>query len=339
MTALAPHLSAFFEQRLTLECGASVNTRDSYAYAFKLLLEYTSKRLKVAPSRMEVEQIDAPMVVDFLNDLETTRSNGASSRNVRLAAIKSFMHFLEYRVPPVMEQIQRVLAIPMKKTSTRLVCHLTTAEIQALLDAPNPIDWAGIRDRAMLHLAFAAGLRVSELIGLRLEDLSLQPHTSILVHGKGRRERRLPLWKQTTAALRAWLVVRGAIPAPELFLNARREPMTRAGFEYILRKHVHTATENCPSLATKRISPHVLRHSCALVVLEATNDLRKVSLWLGHANMQTTEMYIRVDPAIKLEALNAVIAPRLRSGRFRASDQLIASLTDRPFMRREKHSR
>ena len=339
MTALAPHLSAFFEQRLTLECGASVNTRDSYAYAFKLLLEYTSNRLKVTPSRLEVEQIDAPMVADFLNDLETTRSNGPSSRNVRLAAIKSFMHFLEYRVPPVMEQIQRVLAIPMKKTSSRLVRHLTTVEIQALLDAPKPIDWSGIRDRAMLHLAFAAGLRVSELTGLRLEDLSLQPHTSILVHGKGRRERRLPLWKQTTAALRAWLAVRGVIPAPELFLNARREPMTRAGFEYILRKHVRTATENCPSLATKRISPHVLRHSCALTVLEATNDLRKVALWLGHANMQTTEMYLRVDPAIKLEALNAVIAPRLRSGRFRASDQLIASLTERPFMRRDKRSR
>jgi integrase/recombinase XerD len=339
MTALAPHLSAFFEQRLTLECGASVNTRDSYAYAFKLLLEYTSNRLKVTPSRLEVEQIDAPMVADFLNDLETTRSNGASSRNVRLAAIKSFMHFLEYRVPPVMEQIQRILAIPMKKSSTRLVRHLTAPEIQALLDAPKPIDWSGIRDRAMLHLAFAAGLRVSELTGLRLEDLSLQPHASILVHGKGRRERRLPLWKQTTAALRAWLAVRGVIPAPELFLNARREPMTRAGFEYILRKHVRTATENCPSLATKRISPHVLRHSCALTVLEATNDLRKVSLWLGHASMQTTEMYLRVDPAIKLEALNAIIAPQLRSGRFRASDQLIASLIDRPFMRREKRSR
>lgn len=339
MTALAPHLSAFFEQRLTLECGASVNTRDSYAYAFKLLLEYTSNRLKVTPSRLEVEQIDAPMVADFLNDLETTRSNGPSSRNVRLAAIKSFMHFLEYRVPPVMEQIQRVLAIPMKKTSSRLVRHLTTVEIQALLDAPKPIDWSGIRDRAMLHLAFAAGLRVSELTGLRLEDLSLQPHTSILVHGKGRRERRLPLWKQTTAALRAWLAVRGVIPAPELFLNARREPMTRTGFEYILRKHVRTATENCPSLATKRISPHVLRHSCALTVLEATNDLRKVALWLGHANMQTTEMYLRLDPAIKLEALNAVIAPRLRSGRFRASDQLIASLTDRSFMWRDKRSR
>jgi site-specific recombinase XerD len=227
----------------------------------------------------------------------------------------------------------------MKKTDTRLVRHLNTEEIQALLDAPEPTDWSGIRDRAMLHLCFAAGLRVSELTGLRLEDLSLQPRTSIIVHGKGRRERCLPLWKQTVAALRAWLAVRGMVAVPELFLNARREPLSRAGFEYILEKYVLAATARCPSLATKRISPHVLRHSCALTVLEATKDLRKVSLWLGHANMQTTEMYTRVDPSIKLEALEAITPPKLRSGRFRASDKLIATLTDRTFMRREKRSR
>ena len=338
MTALAPHVSAFFQERLMLERQASANTCDSYAYAFKLLLNYAGKRLKVAPSRLALEQIDARLVTGFLNDLEASRANAASSRNVRLAAIKSFMHFLEYRVPSALEQIQGVLAIPMKKTETRLVRHLTTEEIQALLDAPQPIDWAGIRDRAMLHLCFAAGLRVSELTGLRLEDLSLQPHASILVRGKGRRERSLPLWKQTVGALRAWLAVRGTLAVPELFVNARREPMTRAGFEYILEKHTCTATKHCPSLATKRVSPHVLRHSCALTVLEATKDLRKVSLWLGHANMQTTEMYIRADPSIKLEALEAVTAPKLRSGRFRATDKLIASLTSRSFMRREKRS-
>jgi integrase/recombinase XerD len=339
MIALAPHVSAFFQERLMLERQASANTCDSYAYAFKLLLNYASKRLKVAPSRLALEQIDARLVTGFLNDLETSRANAASSRNVRLAAIKSFMHFLEYRVPSALEQIQGVLAIPMKKTETRLVRHLTTEEIQALLDAPQPIDWAGIRDRAMLHLCFAAGLRVSELTGLRLEDLSLQPHASILVRGKGRRERSLPLWKQTVGALRAWLAVRGTLAVPELFVNARREPMTRAGFEYILEKHTRTATKHCPSLASKRISPHVLRHSCALTVLEATKDLRKVSLWLGHANMQTTEMYIRADPSIKLEALEAVTAPKLRSGRFRATDKLIASLTSRSFMRSEEGSK
>lgn len=314
-------------------------TCESYAYAFRLLLGYASKQLKVAPSQLEFEQIDTRLVLDFLNDLETTRANGTSSRNVRLAAIKSFMRFMEYREPSALEQIQRVLAIPMKKADTRLVRHLTAEEVQAILDAPQAVDWAGTRDRAMLHLCFAAGLRVSELTSLRLADLSLQPHASILVHGKGRRERILPLWKQTTAALRAWLSVRGTLPVPELFVNARREPMTRSGFEYILKKHVHIATRGCPSLATKRVSPHVLRHSCALTVLESTKDLRKVSLWLGHANLQTTEMYTRVDPSIKLETLDAVTPPKLRSGRFRASDKLIESLKAHHIMRSEDPSR
>jgi site-specific recombinase XerD len=339
MTALAPHLTAFFQERLAVERHASVNTCDSYAYAFKLLLDFASKRMKRAPSRLELEQIDASLVVAFLNDLQATRANGASSRNSRLAAIKSFMHYMEYRVPSALEQIQRVLAIPLRRTDTRLVRHLTAPEIQALLDAPRPVDWSGVRDRAMLHLTFAAGLRVSELTGLRLEDLTLHPHASVLIHGKGRRERALPLWKETTAALRAWLAVRGTVAAPELFVNCHRESMTRAGFEYILEKHVRTAIKHCPSLATKRVSPHVLRHSCALTVLEATKDLRKVSLWLGHATMQTTEMYTRADPSIKLEALDAVTAPKLRTGRFRATDKLISSITPRSIMRRETRSR
>ena len=222
-------------------------------------LQSTSKRLKRPPSRLELEQIDAPLVIAFLNDLQTTRANSTGSRNARLAAIKSFMHYLEYRVPSALDQIHRVLAIPMRKTQTRLVRHLTAPEIQALLDAPKPVDWLGVRDRAMLHLAFAAGLRVSELTGTRIEDLTLQPYPSVLIRGKGRRERSLPLWKETAMALRGWLVVRGILPVPELFVNSRREPMTRAGFEYVLEKHVRTAVKHCPSLAAKRISPHVLR--------------------------------------------------------------------------------
>lgn len=335
MTALAPQVTEFFNERLTRERRASVHTCDSYAYAFKLLLEYASKQLKTAPSRMEFEQLDAPLVIAFLDHLETARSNGVSSRNVRLAAIKSFMHFMEYRVPPALQQIQRILAIPMKRADTRLVRHLSSQEIQALLDAPTPTDRTGIRDRAMLHLCYAAGLRVSELVGMRLNDLTLQPQPSILVHGKGRKERCLPLWKQTTAALRAWLAVRGTVAVPELFVNARGEPMSRAGFEYILEKHTSVARERCPSLAAKRVTPHVLRHTCALTILEATKDIRKVSLWLGHAHVQTTEMYTRADPSIKLEALEATTAPHLRSGRFRATDKLIASLTAGSVMRRE----
>jgi integrase/recombinase XerD len=207
-TPIAPHITTFFEQRLPKERGASENTSNSYAYAFQLLLTFASKRFRVAPSQLAVEQIDAPLVLDFLNDLETTRGNGPSSRNIRLAAIRSFMHFLEYRVPSAIEQIRRILAIPVKKTESKLVPRLAAREMQAVLDAPEPTGWKGIRDRAMLHLCYAGALRVSELIGVRLNDLQFQPQPSILIHGKGRRERCLPLWKTTTAALRAWLAVR-----------------------------------------------------------------------------------------------------------------------------------
>lgn len=336
MNPIALHITAFLQQRLSVERGASENTCESYSYTFKLLFEYASDRLKVAPSELHLEQLDAPMIVNFLNYLETVRGNGPNSRNIRLAAIKSFMHFMEYRVPTALEQIRRILAIPVKKTITPLVRYLTVEEMQAILDGPEPANRDGIRDRAMLHLCFAGGLRVSELIGLRIDDLTLQPHPSILIHGKGRKERCLPLWKETTSALRAWLAVRGKVLVPELFINARGEPMTRSGFEYILRKHVHIATKRCPTLSTRRVSPHVLRHTCALTVLQATQDLRKVSLWLGHANMQTTEIYTRADPSVKLEALESVIAPKLRSGRFKATDKLIASLRAGSFMRSEK---
>ena len=336
MTPIAPHITAFLQQRLPIERRASDNTCESYAYAFKLLFEYASDCLKISPSQLNLEQIDAPLVVAFLSHLETARSNGPNSRNTRLAAIKSFMHFMEYRVPSALEQIRRVLALPVKKTDSRLVKHLTVEEMQSILDAPVPTNWSGIRDRAMLHLCFAGALRVSELTGLRTEDLTFQPHPSVLVHGKGRRERCLPLWKETTSALRAWSAVRGKVLAPELFLNAHGEPMTRSGFEYILRKHAKTAAARCPSPLTKHVSPHVLRHTCALTVLQATKDLRKVSLWLGHASMQTTEMYTRADPSVKLEALESIVAPKLRTGRFKATDKLIAVLKMQSVMRRDK---
>jgi site-specific recombinase XerD len=333
MNPIASHITNFLEQFLSVERGVSGNTCESYAYAFKLFFEYASNCLKVCPSELDLEQLDAPLVVDFLNYLETSRGNGAHSRNTRLAAIKSFMHFMEYRVPTALEQIRRILAIPVKKADSRLVRHLTVEEMKAILNAPEPTHRTGIRDRAMLYLCFAGGLRVSELIGVRMDDLNLHPNPSVIIHGKGRRQRYLPLWKETASVLRAWLAVRGTALVPELFINARGLSMTRSGFEYILRKHVRTAANHCPSLLTKRVSPHVLRHTCALTVLQATKDLRKVSLWLGHANMQTTEMYTRADSSVKLEALESIVAPKLRSGRFKATDKLIASLRMGSFMR------
>jgi len=336
MTLIAPHVTAFLQQRLPIERSASINTCDSYAHAFRLLFEFAAKHIKVPPSKLCLEQIDAAVVVSFLNDLETARRNSVSSRNVRLAAIKSFMHYMEYRVPSAIDQIRRILAVPSKKTVTRLVRHLTSEEMQSILDAPDPTTRDGIRDRAMLHLCFAGGLRVSELIGLRNEDVVLRPQTTVLIHGKGRKERCLPLWKETVTALRAWLSVRGQARVPELFPNARNDSMTRAGFEYILHKHVQTAAKHCPSLSTKRVSPHVLRHTCAMTILLATKDLRKVSLWLGHSSTKTTEIYTRADPMVKLEALESAIAPKLRTGRFKATDKLIALLKDATIMPSKK---
>jgi len=227
MIPIAPHISAFLRERLPVERGASDNTCESYAYAFKLLFEYAAVTLKSRPSELYLEQIDTTLILDFLNHLETVRGNAANSRNTRLAAIKSFMHFMEYRTPSALEQITRILAIPAKRTDARIVRHLTVDEMQAILDAPDPGRRDGIRDRAMLHLCFAGGLRVSELIGLQLTDLQFQPHASVLVHGKGRRQRCLPLWKETTTALRAWLAVRGTALTSELFLNARGERWRR----------------------------------------------------------------------------------------------------------------
>lgn len=326
MTLLAPHLTAYLRERLPRERGASEHTCDSYAYAFKLLLTFTARQLSTRPSRLELEQLDATLVLAFLEHLERERGNGARSRNARLAAIKSFFRFIEYRVPGAADQVHRVLSIPAKKTDERLIAHLTREEMQTLLDAPDPRTRDGSRDRAMLHLAFAAGLRVSELVGLRLGDIETRGRTAIHVHGKGRRERLLPLWKETTAALRAWLAVRGAASCETVFVNARSEPLSRSGFEYILAKYVAASLPIRPSLGNKRISPHVLRHTCAMHTLRATHDIRKVALWLGHANVQTTEIYVRADPTEKLEALDAVLPPSLRRGRFRAPDKLIESL-------------
>jgi len=327
MTPIAPHITAFLRDRLPRQRGASEHTCDAYAYAFKLLFEYASARFKVTPSRLALEQVDAPLVLDFLEMLESHRANRPSTRNARLVAIKSFMAFVEHRVPSLLEQCRQIRAIPPKKTTRPLVKHLNRAEVEALLDAPDLGTRSGLRDRAMLHLCFAAGLRVSELVTLPSASLSLHADPSLRVTGKGRRERTLPLWKETAADLRKWLAVREAQPgASELFVNARGLPMTRSGFEFILAKHATKAVEQCPSIASKRLSPHVLRHSCALMILQATGDLRKVALWLGHADMQTTEMYLRIDPTEKLDALAAVIPPSLRSGRFKAPDALIAML-------------
>jgi integrase/recombinase XerD len=327
MTALAPHLSDFLREHLPKERGASQHTCEAYAQSFQLLLGFAASRLKIKPSKIEIERLDAPLILAFLEHLEKKRGNSGRTRNARLAAINSFFRFLEYRVPSCLDQARRIHAIPMKKTDQTLVGYLTRDELQALLDVPGSSTVSGIRDRAMLHLAFAAGMRVSELVGLQLSQIDRQAASNVHIIGKGRRERILPLWKETAAAVKAWLKVRPVSTAPELFLNARGQAMTRSGFEYILAKHVATTSGAVPSIAAKRVSPHVLRHSCAMHTLHATHDVRKVSLWLGHASLQSTEVYLRADPTEKLEALSAMMPLGLKPGRFRAPDKLMAMLS------------
>ena len=326
MTALALHLASFLREHLPKERRASQHTCEAYAQSFQLLLGFAAARLKITPAKIEIERLDASLILTFLEHLEKKRGNSVRTRNARLAAINAFFRFLEYRVPSCLDQARRIHAIPMKRTDQALVGYLIRDELQALLDAPDPSTVSGIRDRAMLHLAFAAGMRVSELVGLRLDQIDRSLSTVHII-GKGRRERVLPLWKETATAVKAWLNVRPASNAPELFLNARGQAMTRSGFEYVLAKHVATASRAAPSIAGKSVSPHVLRHTCAMHTLQATRDVRKVSLWLGHASLQSTEVYLRADPTEKLEALAAMAPPMLKPGRFRAPDKLMAMLS------------
>lgn len=298
MTLIAPHMTAFLRQRLAVERRASPHTCATYAYAFRLLFEFASERLGVAPSQLHLEQLDVPLIVNFLDHLGRTRDNGPATRNARLAAIKSFMRFVEYREPSALALVHQVLAIPLQKTDRRIVSHLTPMESQALLDAPDPNTRLGIRDRAMLHLGIAGGLRVSELVGLWRDEVSFDGrYVDLRVRGKGRKERSLRLWASVASSIRAWLAVRQDAAVPELFLNAWSQPITRSGFAGVLRNHVAVAATRCQSLRGKRVSPHSLRHTCAMNILAATKDIRKVALWLGHASTQTAEFYyLSADP-------------------------------------------
>jgi site-specific recombinase XerD len=286
--------------------------------------------LHTAPSELFVEQLDATLIMKFLDHLQERRQNSASTRNARLAGIRSFVRFLEHRLPSALDQIARVLAIPFQRVDRHAVKHLTDQEMQAVLDAPAPQTKLGIRDRAMLYLALTGGLRVSELVGIRVDEVEFESrYLDLRVRGKGRRERTLKLWKVVADSVRAWLAVRPAATMPELFLNAAGKPMTRSGFERVLDKHVRAATQRCPSLRGKAVSPHWLRHTCALSLLRATGDIRKVALWLGHASTLTTEIYLQADPTSKLEVLDSLAPPTLRPGKFRPADRLIASLKRR----------
>lgn len=329
MTALAPYLTGFLREHLPRDRNASPHTVATYAHCFSLLVRFAATRLVRRPSDLCVEDFSPDLVLKFLDDIEVGRGNCARTRNARLAAIRAFFRYLEYQAPACLDQAMRIRALPQKRTDTALIDYLTREEIQALLDAPSNDTAGGMRDRAMMHLTYAAGLRVAELLALRLDDFPNRSLSMIRIVGKGRRERVLPLWRETQAALRAWLSVRPQARTPEIFLNRNDAPMTRDGFAHRLAQHVAVAAQKQPSLLHKRITPHVLRHSCAMHTLAATGDIRKVALWLGHASITTTESYLRADPTEKLAVLAAHVPPSIKPGKFRPpSDTLINMLAE-----------
>jgi integrase/recombinase XerD len=278
----------------------------------------------VTPSALALEHIDAPLVMDFFAALESARRHSPTTRNARLAALKSCMPCGEYRVPALLEPIQRVVALPAKTTDQPFIQHLSVAAMEAILTGPDLPRRSGLRDRALLHVCFAAGLRVSELLTWPRTALTWQPTATLSIQGQGRRHRALPLWQHTAEEVRAWLAVRGHVAVPELFVSAQGRAMPRVGFTSLLRKHVQQAMRACPAVQGKQVSPHVLRHTCAMMIDQATGDLRKVSLWFGHADMQATAVYGRADPTEQLDALEAVIPPSRRRGQFTVPDRWIA---------------
>lgn len=327
MTGLAKPLAGFLREYLPHERGVSPHTVESYVTSFRMLVTFVAESLGTQPCRLEVRDIGTGNLLQFPDHLETGRGNCVNTRNVRLAAVKAFFRYPEFRHPEHLDLAAQVRAIPLKKGDRRVVDCLTRGEIRALLSAPRAATRTGLRDRAMLCLAYNAGLRVSEPVSLHVGSVSQPELDLVRVMGKGRRERILPLWKETGDALRGWLGARPDSPDPHLFLNSRKTGMTARGFAKRLAVHVEAAASDAPSIADRTVTPHTLRHACALHTLEATGDIRKVALWLGHASVVTTEAYLQADPAAKLEILSQQRPPDLQKGTFRGvQDQLMAML-------------
>jgi integrase/recombinase XerD len=319
-------LETFFTERLLRQQRASPHTVASYRDTFSLLLRFAQQRLHKAPSILMLDDLDAPVISAFLDDLEHERGTSARSRHVRLAAIHAFFHFASLRAPSHSAMIQRVLAIPSKRYDRTPIAFLTAAEIDALRSAPDQRTWAGRRDRTLLLVAVQTGLRVSELIGLCWHNIALGRGAHVRCHGKGRKERCTPLRQDAITALRAWQREQQGRPEAPVSPNARGGPLSRDGVAYLLAKHVATAQQHCSSLHGKQVSPHVLRHSAAMALLHSGVDCAVIALWLGHESMDTTQMYLHASLELKQQALAKTTPVNGQPGRYRPDDDLLAFL-------------
>ncbi len=326
MTPLAPTLQAFCTQRLIGQRQASSNTIASYRDTFRLLLAFAHQRTARPPSRLALEDLDAPLITAFLDHLETDRHNGARTRNARLAAVHSLFRFAALAHPEHADQIARVLAIQPKRADRTIVSFLTDTEVDALLAAPDRSIWLGRRDHALLLLAIQTGLRVSELTGLHRADATLDRGAHVRCEGKGRKQRITPLTRQTVQVLRAWLSENPGEPADPLFPASHGGQLSRDAVERLVSKHAAIAARTCPTLNSKTISPHVLRHTSAMRLLHAGVDTTVIALWLGHESTRTTDIHLHADLALKEKALARTSPPTTRAGRYQATDSLLAFL-------------
>jgi integrase/recombinase XerD len=326
MTALAPILEGFFTDYLMTQRQASPHTIASYRDTFTLLLGHLHAQTGKLPSQLDFTDLDAPSITGFLTHLQTGRDNATSTRNARLTAIHSLFRYAALRVPEHATLITRVLAMPSKRTDTTLVCFLSRTELQALLAAPDRATWHGRRDYTLILVTAQTGLRVSELTTLTINDLHLETGPHIRCTGKGRKERCTPLTAPSVQALTTWLAERRGTGTDPAFCTTKGTALSRDAIARALTKHAATAAEHCSSLLTKTVTPHTLRHSAAMQLLQAGVDITVIALWLGHESTQTTRIYIHADMALKEQALARTTPPDTTPGRYTAPDTLLTFL-------------
>jgi integrase/recombinase XerD len=320
---LAVFLQAFFIERLQRQRWASPNTVAAYRDTFRLLLRFAEAHLGRGPDTLSVADIEPSLISAFLDHIETERGNAPRTRNLRLAAIHSFFRYIAREEPTHGAIAQRVLALPPKRVFRRAIDFLSEQETAILLSAPDLQTWSGRRDRSLLLLAVQTGLRVSELIALRIQDINLGPGAHVRCHGKGRKDRSTPLRRDVVRALRGWMSEHRGEPTAPLFPNAQGSFLTRDGVAYLLAKHTRTAARTCASLRCKRVTPHVLRHTAAMSLMHFGVDRSVIALWLGHESVETTEMYLHADLSIKERALSKTAPTRVGRSRYRPGVQLL----------------
>lgn len=326
MTSLAPTLQGFFTDRLAAQRHASGRTVLAYRDSLRLLIGFVCSQTGKQPCQLDLADLDGPTIGSFLTHLEQQRGNTVRTRNARLAAIHSLFRYAALRHPEHAASIQRVLAIPPKRFDQSLVCYLTKIEAEALLAAPDRATWLGRRDHALLSVAIQTGLRVAELTGLRVTDVVLSHGPHVRVLGKGRKERCIPLTATTTTTLAAWLDERFGTPIEPVFPSRRGSPLSTDAIEALVAKHATTAASRCPSLAGKTVTPHVLRHTCAMLLRQSGTDIATIALWLGHADIRSSQPYLHADLALKERALARSELPHTIPGRYRPTDELLAFL-------------